>query len=175
MKMNEVFDAVASVDWSENERFLLGTFEVNNIEYNIQLQRRPIEGVKNGAEVSFYINTDDTEQAFSTINLHKLVPTKVYGIVFNALLSKVDQFDALYFNAEKRHSKTDKEWKIKQHVYSTLAMRLKNAGFKEYQTRSHLASTEWLLSKVSLNEDSKFIYVQQLALERANEHVRSEK
>jgi len=169
MNIQEVFDTVADVNWKETDRFLIGEFKVNNIEYKIQIQRRPIEGVKNGAEVSFYVKTSDNEQAFSTMNLHKLVPTKVYGIVFNALLTKVDQFDTLYFNAEKRHSKTDKEWEIKLHIYSTLAMRLKNAGFKEYQTRSHSTSTEWVLSKVSLNENSKFIYVQQLAVERANE------
>lgn len=173
MRLNEIFDTdlgISPEDWNQQGRFLLTRFKINGQGYIIQLERKPIEGIKNATEVSFFrSDINDSDAAFSTTN-QQMSPATVYGIVANAVLPVADKFDAILVNAERRHSSSDKEYQAKLRIYNSLVQGLgRRAGFRNYtipeqyqQNRQH---TSWLISKVPPEQNSPFKDEQKMALE----------
>jgi len=173
MKINEIFDTnlkITPENWQSKGRFLMVNFIINKQGYTIQLEKKPIEGINNAAEVSFFRNDiDDLETAFSTTD-EQLSPLKVYGIVGNAVLAIADQYDAMLINAERRHSENEKEYTAKIHIYNSLTQKLtRRLGFKLYtipeEYKRNKQHTTWLISKISPNETSQYKDEQNLALE----------
>lgn len=169
MKITEIFDTdynITPSDWQERGRFLLTHFNIDDQSYTIQINRHPIFNIQNGAEVSFFkSDAEDVENAFSTTG-EQNKPISVYGIVLNALLPMLSQFDAIYFQALRRQSNDEKDWKQKQKIYSSLATRIKNNEYQLYVKNDTSTETQWLLSKIP-PQNSDFITEEQIALNNA--------
>lgn len=173
MKLNEIFDTdlhIEPKDWKQQGRFLMTGFKLNGQGYTIQIERKPIEGISNGAEFSFFRNEiKDNEAAFSTTNT-QIGPTLIYGIVANAVLPMINNFDAILITAERRHSSSEEEYNAKLRIYNTLVQRTqRKSGYRLYtipeQYQQNNQYTEWLLSKIPPKENSLFKDEQKLALE----------
>lgn len=173
MKLNEIFDTdlhIKPSQWQQRGRFLMVGFKINNQGYTIQFEKKPIEGISNSAEFSFFRNDiTDSEAAFSTTNNEKS-PSKVYGIAANAALLMIDGFDAIMITAERRHSSSNEEYNSKIRIYNSLVQSIqRKKEFKLYtipeEYQQHKQYTKWLLSKVPPKTDSPFKDEQKLALE----------
>ena len=173
MLLQEIFDTDINIkpeDWQENGRFLMVSFIINQQGYTIQLERKPIEGIQNAAEVSFFRNdVEDSEVAFSTTN-NQPRSLLVYGIVANAIPPIADRFDALLIVAERRHSSSEKEYQTKQRIYNSLVQiitRIPKFSLytipEEYERNQ--AYTRWLVSKIPPETGSRFRDEQKIALE----------
>lgn len=173
MKLNEIFDTDLNIspdDWQQHGRFYLVSFKINGQGYTVQFEQKPIEGIQNSAEFSFFRNDiSDGEAAFSTTNT-QTSPSTVYGIAANAALPMVDKFDAVLVTAERRHSSSNEEYKSKLRIYNTLVqLAQQRKGYKLYtipgEYQQNKLYTRWLLSKIPPKENSPFKNEQQLAME----------
>lgn len=173
MLLQEIFDTDLNIkpeDWQENGRFLMVSFIINQQGYTIQLERKPIEGIQNAVEISFFRNdVEDSEAAFSTTR-EQSRSLLIYGIVANAIPPIVDKFDALLIVAERRHSSTEKEYQTKQRIYNSLIQIVTRLqGFRLYtipeEYKQNQMYTRWLISKIPPEEGSRFKDEQKLALE----------
>lgn len=155
MKLYEIFDTkIENLVWHRYMRHIQTTFKVDNIKYVIQIEIKSLgfpelKGKKCG-EVVFYIDGDDIEP-FSTQNKNIFSP-KVYGVVLNALIDKIYEFDTIYFSAERRHSMFDKDYKQKVKIYQFICDRVMKSSGHEYikYYRKISGATEFLLSKTKI-------------------------
>lgn len=155
MKILEVFDYLDnSISWEKHGRFELATFTIKNVQYILQIEKKPgfyvdmnLKG-KTVYEVSFFIHGDNS---FSTQN-NSTSPTKVYGAVLHAFKMKysLDEYQNFYFSAERRHSTSDKEYEFKIELYENLVSRVrKQHGGYLYHHRT-VSGVEFLLTKQEL-------------------------
>lgn len=124
-ELNEAFNTKFDIQWQQHGSVYMGLIEVNNVPYVVQLHKpivAPVIG-KSVVEVSFFLyNEHDDKASFSTAKELTAAPTAVYGAVLNAALEKIDNFDGLYFTAEKQHS-NGVEFEKKQRIYVAVAKR----------------------------------------------------
>jgi len=173
MRINEIFDTNIGIKpehWQQKGRFLLVSFKINEQGYIIQIERKPIEGITNAVEISFFrSDVTDSEAAFSTTNDQKR-PINVYGIVLNAVLPMIKNYDAMLVTAERRHSSSDDEYETKIRIYNTLVDKMsRQSGVKLYtipkEYNQNKKYTQWLVSNTPPSENSPFKDEQKLALE----------
>jgi hypothetical protein len=165
----EIVDSEVDINWIDKSTYELGAFKLDEKMYVIQIRRIHVPGVeelsnKRTAEVSFFRgDIEDVERAHSTLG-DVLYPFKIYGVVFNALVKKFQEYDAFFFTAERRHSGVDFDKKIK--LYDTLAHRLSRrvSGIYYYNVTVHDAE-EFLLSKVEI-KNPKYVNKLKEALNR---------
>jgi len=162
MKITEIFDSSLNLDWEQQGRYKLAAFSVDGIWYQIQIEEKPIVHApelrgKKTAEVSFFKkDSSDDEKAHSTAN-DQDAPSAVYGVVMNALKDQFAHYDAFYFSCEKRHSETDKQFKLKVRIYNYAASEIKHKYFKAQRYRFHDINLEkWIISKIPFT-DKNFI------------------
>lgn len=156
MLLWEIFDTELDIEWKKSGIFDLGPFVWDDKKYIIQIENKQLDFPelikKRTAEISFFRSDKEGEVAFSTSN-DTSFPIRVYGVVANALTKKVSNYDAFYFSAEKRHSKNEKEFKIKTDVYDLISDRIaKNVGMKLY---IHLDADKnrYLISRIKIKSD----------------------
>ena len=157
MRIIEVFDTKFPVKWERSGRFELGGFQINDLKYIIQIENKPfyINGLerKKTAEVSFYLDSPDVEQSYSTTGTSHNISSTIYGVVFNNILTKFSNYDALSLIANRRHSNNDNEFKQKKSIYSSIGKRLsKLTGSRCYERDLINGDYELIVSKVELNE-----------------------
>jgi len=124
----EVFDTKLDLKWQTTSRFELASFKYKHAEFLIQIEKKllPFKELKGKktAEISFSRNdVQDVEKSHSTIGDVEF-PSAIYGIISNALADKFSNFDAFYFIANRRHSKSGEEFNSKKKIYSFLADRI---------------------------------------------------
>lgn len=156
MLLWEIFDTELDIEWKQSGRFVLGPFIWDDKKYTIQIENKPLDFPelkgKKTAEISFFRSDKEGEAAFSTSS-DTSFPIRVYGVSANALIKKYEEYDAFYFIAEKRHSKNEKEFKIKTDVYDLISDRLaKRIGAKLYDYRTPV-SNEYLVSRIKIKSD----------------------
>ena len=123
----EIFDSELNLKWQTNGRFELTNFHYKNAEFLIQVEKKtlPFKELKNKrtAEISFSRNDVDVEKSHSTMSDVEF-PAAIYGIISNSLADKFSDFDAFYFIANRRHSRSNVEFDAKKKIYSFLADRI---------------------------------------------------
>jgi len=161
MKICEIFDAKIDVEWQQRGRFELATFTCGE-DYIIQIERRIFHGLKElniakTAEVSFFRkNIKDAIATFSTTKQNIDVPVRIYAIVLNAISGKMDNYDAFFFSAESKHSKTQDEYNSKKNIYSAIADKIakKMPGIMYYERETNY-SGEYLITKIELSDETQ--------------------
>lgn len=161
MKLKEIFDSESKIDWQQNGRFELAGF-VSDEKYVIQIERKKFYQFPElinakAAEVSFFrYDVDNPDAAHSTTPQSIQVPVKVYGIVFNALKSKYADYEAFFFIAAKKHSKSEDEFNSKKTIYAALADRMAKRLSDVYYYENETAdAAEFLISKIKLSDETK--------------------
>lgn len=172
MLLSEIFDTHIDLQWQRSGRYELAAFDYEGLPYTIQLEKHNFLDLrelydKNVVEASFFRNdVDDEDQAFSTSNDSKSPPVKIYGAVKNALQDKFENFEVLYFLADRKHSSSEKEYQQKIKIYLTLAKMLKRAAsFKTwYYEKEEAGKYYFVLSKFQLQHPGNFVNPLQEAL-----------
>jgi hypothetical protein len=161
MKLQEIFDSAINVEWQKNGKFELAGF-VSGEKYVIQIERRnfsqfPELAKYKTAEVSFFrYDINNPDSAFSTAPQSINVPVKVYGIVYNAIKSKFSEYDAFYFIAARKHSKSAAEFNSKKEIYASLADKLvKHLSDIFYYENDEGIDAQYLISRVKLSDETK--------------------
>lgn len=161
MKLIEIFDHTEILDWQRNGKFELAKLILDNAAYLLQIESKllfPKNQVlelvgKKTAEVSFNLLDIAGDNSFSTSN-SSTKPIKVYGAVLNGLAEKFTDYDAFYFSAERRHSKTEEEFESKKEIYLLAANKAKKrTGALLYESEDGRGAY-WLLSKIKLSAES---------------------
>lgn len=165
MKLNDLIESLntkLSLHWQYKGTYELTSFTIGKYVYIIQIESKPLpikelQGLKT-AEVSFFLqNPPKGQTGFDTTNAFKQSATKIFGIVYNALIDKFDNYDAFIFTAKVRHSSSSEEYKTKRRIYDHLADRIaKSYGLFKYSKRVGDGQV-FLVSKIkiSLNEGWK--------------------
>jgi methionine synthase II (cobalamin-independent) len=161
LKIQEIFDNYADIVWQQNGRFELASF-VCGEKYVIQIDRKNLNQFpelkrSRVAEISFFrYDVDDSDAAHTTARQDLDVPVKVYGIVLNALLKKMEEYDAFFFSAETKHSRTLEEYKSKKSIYFWIADRVskKLSGVTLYEYECNV-SAQFLISKIKLAKETQ--------------------
>lgn len=161
MKIQEIFDTSTNIVWQQNGRFELAAFDQGE-KYVIQIDKKkfhqfPELNNSNVAEISFFrYGVENSDEAHATIRQNSDVPVKVYGIVLNALLKKMDDYDAFFFSAEAKHSRTLEEFESKKSIYFWIAdrvsKRLPSIIFYECE---HDTSAQFLISRIKLSPETQ--------------------
>lgn len=163
MLLDEIFNHTEQLNWQLNGRFELAEFTVDNVKFQIQIDRKPLDAFadlknKKTAEVSFFReDIQNHDDAHSTAGNSKKISVKVYGAVLNGLKDKFDNYDAFYFTAERKHSTNQEEFEAKNRIYFYMSDRIAKhfhtlVYFYEKETS---AKTEYLVSKIKLSEQTK--------------------
>lgn len=163
MQLTEVFDTNIKLEWTTRGRFELASFIVKDVGYVIQIERKPIRMVeelknKKTAEVSFFTKTGNADESHTSTNKIGNAAPKVFGIVFNAIAEKFKQYDAFYFSAQTKHSKSEEELTTKSEIYLTLANSVAkrvSVPARVYDQRSRYGHA-FLVSKIEI-DDQDFI------------------
>lgn len=161
MKICEIFDTNLDVEWQQNGRFELAMFTYGE-DYIIQIEKRKLHGFQElnkakTAEVSFFRkNIEDGVATFSTTKQSVDVPVRIYAIVLNAISGKMDDYDAFFFSAEAKHSKTQDEYDSKKSIYSAISDKIakKMIGITYYERETNY-SGEYLITKIELSEETQ--------------------
>jgi len=161
MKIQEIFDTSANLVWQQNGRFELTAFNQGE-NYVIQIDRKNFNQFPElkhfkVAEISFFrYGVENSDEAHTTTTQNLDVPVKVYGIVLNALLKKMDDYDAFFFSAEAKHSRTLEEFESKKSIYFWIADRVSKrlSGITFYECE-HNTSAQFLISKIKLSPETQ--------------------
>ena len=161
MKINEIFDKTIKLHWQQRGRFELTSFDANGERYIIQIESKPVNSQaltnKKTAEVSFFTDNTDVEQAHSTTGRTNHTASSIYGIIFNALADKFQQYDAFYFTALSRHS-INSEFSKKKNSYLTIANSLaKRTPHARVYDDKHNNGHAFLVSKITIQHDDTFV------------------
>lgn len=162
MQLDEIFDTEQDLIWQHQGRFELTTFNIGNVNYTIQIEKKHMAKVpelkgKKTAEVSFFTDASDTKVAHSTTNQMRHVATTVYGVVFNALEKKFQEYDAFYFVARPEHSQNEEQLGKKSDIYLTLANSVATrSNVRVYDQKSNYGNA-FLVSKLPVENNADFI------------------
>lgn len=168
MRMDEIFNTKTELKWQQHSKFELTNFICMDAKYVIQIEKKqlPFDDLRNKktAEISFFRDFEDSEMAHSTTNDVDF-PFKVYGIVANSLITKFNEFDAFYFVANKRHSKTAEQFESKKKIYRFIADRLAKKIGALLFIHSDGVDEYFLVTRSRINKDG-FIIEAEEALKR---------
>lgn len=147
-ELQEVFDSKIDVSWSKQAWGYIGGFSINDQPYKVELRKTTVAGLKghNPAEVSFYLADVTDDSAFASTNKAHHIASTIYGVVFNALNERYDDFDAFYFSAETRHS--GNEYSKKVALYTHLATQISRRRGATLYVSENASRTDFLLSKI---------------------------
>jgi len=161
MLLKEIGDTKRNLQWQKHGNFELSSFTENDEEYQIQIEKKPIFKIpelkgKKVAEVSFFLkNEDDSEKSFSTVK-SKNPAFKVYSIVANSLLEKLNEYDAFYFLAERRHSsESEEEYETKKEIYRFFADKVKRVNGRRYYEKEDYTGHIYLVSSIPLSHETQ--------------------
>jgi hypothetical protein len=132
MKLKEIFDTSLDLEWQRNGRYWLSEFKMNNNNYIIQIEDKPLYDIsknlhgKKTAEIFFFIQGLNDVDAFSTLD-NNASAGKIYGTVTNGILNKVKEYDAIVATIDIAHSSNQKEYKSKKRIYRFLMDRMKSS------------------------------------------------
>lgn len=154
----EIGNTSLALTWQVSGDFLLTRFSFEDHQYDIQIHRMPImlpelKNTRTGM-VSFWRADLPDEESFSTTGHAGEVPVKVYSIVLNGVHGLFDDFDALGFSVERRHSKTTEQFESKVRIDRFIARKLEGmtgATYYEYQRPG--IRYEAVVSKIPINSD----------------------
>lgn len=157
MKIQEILDSeIPDVLYKTNWGWR-GEFKWGEHLFTVQLNKILAPKAPKGLtyEVSFFRSDKRGDDAYSTGEPDGEVPTKVYGVVLNAVrkIWREHDPDALYFTAEPRHSKNQDQHERKERIYSFIATRIFRAegGFLYvHRGDGEHYPTEWLLTREEL-------------------------
>lgn len=134
-----------------------GEFKWGEHLFTVQLTKVAAPGMPRWLtyEVSFFRSDLRGDDAYSSGGTSEEVPTKVYGVVLNAVRRawREHDMDALYFTAEPRHSKDAAQHERKERIYSFISQRVfRSEGGYLYVHRGdgEHYPTEWLLTREEL-------------------------
>jgi hypothetical protein len=161
MKIQEILNTSADLVWQQTGRFELAAFNQGE-KYVIQIDRKkfyqfPELKQFKVAEISFFrYGVKNSDEAHATLRQNLDVPVKVYAIVLNALLKKMDDYDAFFFSAEAKHSRTLEEYESKKSIYFWIADRVskKLPGVTLYEYETDF-SAQFLISKINLTPETQ--------------------
>jgi hypothetical protein len=156
MKLEEIFDTSSNLPWQTYNNYLLTSFKMDNIEYIIQIENKPLFNIsknllnKKTAEISFFVQGLNDIDAFSTLD-NNSKSLKIYGIVFNALVPKIKDYDAIVISINNQHSSNQKEYKSKKRIYKFLMDRMKSFfGNFVYEYTDRTLGLQYIISKERL-------------------------
>lgn len=161
MKINEIFNTKIKVNWQISGRFELTSFHVDDIEYTIQIEKKPLHFDellnKKTAEISFFRNDiDNTETVHSTTNDAKR-SLSVYGAIANALVEKFASYDAFYFIANRRHSANDEQFQSKKLIYRFAADKMSKRTGAFFFIGTEGQDENFLVTKIRTNKKGYII------------------
>jgi hypothetical protein len=161
MMVSEIFDTKFDIQWKSTGRFDLGAFRVNDRTYQVQIETKVLQYEvlkgKKTAEISFSRHDiNDSEKSYSTTG-EESVPLAVYGIVANNLEKKFKNFDAFYFEAVRRHSKTAEEFRIKREIYSFIADKIAKRTGAYFYENSRNSDQEFLITRIKIDHPKMVI------------------
>lgn len=153
LRLQEVFDSNIQIEWESLSKGEHALFKYGEHVFVIQLVpvHLPLEELKgmNIVEASFYRKDLEGEASFSTTDEYE-VPIKVYGAVMNGFAARFAEFDGMYFEADRRHSKSEKQFAAKVRLYSFMADRVAKRAHAVLYTAKDTLSSKFLVTTVKL-------------------------
>ncbi len=109
--------------------FQYASFSINDDRFIIQLEKKiiPEQNIKTVTicDVSFYMLDDNNNPIYSTIKKYKGIEAfKILGIVVNAVIEKIDEYDVFIFSAKKHYDKNIDDFETRNRIYAAIASRL---------------------------------------------------
>lgn len=152
-RLQEVFDTEIEIEWENLSKGEHALFKYGEHVFVIQIVpiHLPLKELKgmNIVEASFYRKDLDGEASFSTTDEYE-VPVKVYGGVMNAFADKFVAFDGMYFEADRRHSKSQKQFAAKTRLYSFMADRVAKKAHAIMYTAKSSSISKFLVTTTKL-------------------------
>ncbi len=177
--MNVIFNTELDLKWQTHGRYELVSFKYKHAEFMIQIEKKPLDFKelkgKRTAEISFSRNDiQDVEKSHSTVGDVEF-PAAIYGAVSNSLAVKFSDFDAFYFIANRRHSKSSEEFNSKKKIYAFLADRVaKKVGAFFFEGKDG-DDEAFLVTRIKVKKDGLVIEAEEARkkfnLESQNEHI----
>jgi hypothetical protein len=161
INLMEIFDHNVELEWQQNGAFELSTFNEGGSIFQLQIERKnfpytsDFDRCKVG-EVSF--GRKDIEHKGSEFSSKAAIPStapKVYGAVVNGLAEKFENYDVFYFDALRRHSESDEDYKTKMRIYTAMAdVVKKQQECWYYESRWKTANRKtFIVSKIRMSDE----------------------